>query len=430
MLTPLNKGGNGRVPLARRVVITGLGIVACCGIGKDAFWRSVRDGISGIKRIQSFDVSDLPSKIGGEVQDFDPTDFIEDRKARRQGRFTHFCVASARMALDDAALDVSSMNPYEIGAAFGSSGAGCGNIADEGYRDVFEKGPKHVYSGLINEIPAHATSAHVSIEFGLKGPTVSNSTGCVTSIVSVHLGAEAIRRGEAKCMVVGAAEACLSEFVFSVLCRQRVLSTRNDEPEKACKPFDLNRDGLVLGEGGAALVLESAEHALNRGARIYAEVLGVGFASEAYHMVMSIPTGKELAKAIREALIASRLSPRDIDYVCAHGIGNKQYDVADTRGYKIALGDHAYNVPVSSIKAVTAQPFAAAGAFQAIAVCMALAEGIVPPTINYETPDPDCDLDYVPNRARHARIHTAILNSHSFGGTHGAMVLRRFEDGG
>lgn len=415
-------------PLARRVVITGLGVVSCCGTGKDAFWRSVRDGVSGIRRIESFDVSQLSSQIGGEVRDFDPLDYIEERKARHQGRFVHFCVAAARLALADADLDPTRMEPSDIGAAFGSSGAGCGNIADEGYRTVFEQGPKAAYSGLINEIPAHAATSHVSIEFGLKGPCLSNSTGCVTSIVSVTNGVQVLRRGDAKCMVVGASEACLSEFVFAVLCRQRVLSTANDDPAGACKPFDLDRDGLVLGEGGAALVLETAAHAMDRGARIYGEVVGIGFASEAYHMVMSIPTGEELDRALRDALTEARLAPNDVDYVCAHGIGNKQYDVADTRGYKLALGDHAYNIPVSSIKPVTAQPFAAAGLMQTLAACMSFTEGVVPPTINYKTPDPDCDLDYVPNTARRARVDTAALNSHSFGGTHAAMVLRRFEE--
>jgi 3-oxoacyl-[acyl-carrier-protein] synthase II len=422
------RGFSERGQLERRVVITGIGMVSCCGIGKDAFWRSVRDGVSGIRHIESFDASKLPTRIGGEVRNFDPLDFIEERKARKQGRFVHFAVASARLALEDSGLDLERLNPYDIGAAFGSSGAGCGNIADEGYRVVFEKGPKAAYSGLISEIPAHAATSHVSIEFGLKGPAMSNSTGCVTPLVSIHNGATVLRRGDAKVMVVGASEACLSEFVFAVLCRQRVMSTSNDDPAKACKPFDKNRDGLVLGEGGGAIVLETARHALDRGARIYAEVLGIGFSSEAYHMVMSIPSGEELAKAIRGALASARITPRDVDYVCAHGIGNDQHDLADTRGFKKALGDHAYRVPVSSIKAVTAQPFAAAGMLQTAAVCMAFAEGVAPPTINYTTPDPECDLDYVPNTARRVRIDTALLNSHSFGGTHAALILRRFDE--
>lgn len=417
------------LPMAQRVVITGLGVVSCCGIGKQAFWQAVRDGVSGISHVRSFDVSHLPCRIAGEVQGFDPEEYIEQKKARKQGRFVHFALAAARQAVEDAGIDLGTLNPYEVGVAFGSASAGFGNIADDSYRRVFEEGVAAVDRNALNEIPAHAATSHISMEFRLKGPSMSNTTGCVSSLVAVADAVEAIRRGEATCMVAAASEACLSPWVFEALCRQRVLSTRNDSPREACRPFDLERDGLVLGEGGGAVVLERADHALDRGARIYAEVLGAGFTAEAFHMVLSLPTGEELARALTSALVASRLRPEDIDYVCAHGIGSKHYDLADTRGLKLVLKEHAYRIPVSSIKAVTSQPFAAGGAFQIAAVCMAFEEQVVPPTINYHTPDPECDLDYVPNVARRARLDVAALNAHSFGGTHAALVLRRFVDG-
>jgi 3-oxoacyl-[acyl-carrier-protein] synthase II len=412
--------------MSRRVVITGLGVVACCGEGKDAFWAAVRDGRSGVSHLDSFEVSDLACQIGGQVRGFDPLRYIDPKKARKQGRFVHFSVAAARQAFEDSGLEGSKLSREQYGVSFGSSGAGFGNLADDGYKTVLEHGIKELDAGVINEVPAHAATSHIAIDLGLKGPTLSASTGCVTAVVTLSQGFEAIRNGQAKVMIAGASEACLSRFVFGLLCRQRVMSTRNEEPAKACRPFDKERDGLVLGEGAAAVVLETAEHAMDRGARIYGEMVGYGLTCEAFHMVISLPTGEELARALGQALAMARVSPTEVDYACAHGIGNKQYDVADTRGLQQALGAHAYRIPVSSIKPVTAQPFAACAAMQTVAVAMGFATDTVPPTINYQTPDEECDLDYVPNVARRARVDTAVLNAHSFGGTHGALVLRRF----
>lgn len=409
-------------------MITGLGAVSCCGIGAQRLWSAVRQGRSGISRVDHFDVSQLSCKVAGVVRDFDPLDFVSAKKARKQGRFVHLALAAAREAMQDAGLDPLPLDPKEVGAALGSSGAGMGNISDDAYTDLVLKGLGHVDGGVIVEVPPHAATSHVSIELGLKGPTMSNSTGCATSLVAIAQGADALRNGLAKVMVVGASEACVSPFVYGLLCRLRVLTTDNSDPARSCRPFDKNRHGLVLSEAAAVLVLELADHAMNRGARIYGEVLGYGMASEAYHMVMSPPTGEEMARALHDAIVASHISPRDLDYVCVHGIGNQQYDVTDTRGLKLELGDHAYHIPVSSIKAVVGQPFAAAGALQTVVTCMSLETNTVPPTINYETPDEQCDLDYVPNVARTARVDTAAVNSHSFGGSHAAVVLRRFAE--
>lgn len=416
-----------QTPLSRRVVITGIGVVSCAGIGKDAFWRAVRDGMSGIRRIDTFDVSNLPSQIAGIVRGFDPLDYIPAKKAAKMGRFTHFALAAARLALEDAALDLSASDRSSIGVCFGSTTAGNGNITDEHYYTLFHHGLRAVDSSAINEGPTHAAASHIAIQFGLQGPCMSDATGCASAVVALGRGFEAIRNGHATCMVVGATEACLSPHIFAVLCRQRVLSTRNDEPQKACRPYDKHRDGLVAAEGGGALVLENAQHAMERGATIYAEVIGYAAAAEAYHMVFSRDDGEALARALTSALAAARIAPRDIDYVCPHGIGNVQYDVADARGYTAGLGEHIYRVPISSIKAVTGQPFAAGGTMQAAAVCMAMATDTLPPTINFSEPDETCCFDVVPNKARRARVDTALINGHSFGGTHAVAVLRRFE---
>lgn len=414
-------------PLSQRIVITGLGVVSCCGIGRHAFWTAVRDGISGISHLDLFDVSSLPCRIGGQIRNFNPLDYIEAREARHQGRFVHYAIAAAREAYEDSGLAGSGFDPYDVGVAFGSSGAGWGNIADEIDRAFVLEGLKAADPYAIVEVPPHATTSHIAIDLGVKGPNMSASTGCVTSLVTMSQGMGAIVSGAARAMIVGAAEASLGPLLFGLLTRLRVMSTHNEDPAAACKPYDANRDGLVLSDGAAALVVEAADHAMDRGAHIYAEILGYGITSEAYHMVIALPTGEELAHALRMAMRMARISPTDIDYVCAHGIGSDQYDCADTQGLKLALGDHAYRIAVSSIKPVTGQPFSAAGAMQGVATCMAFATDTLPPTINYETPDPRCDLDYVPNKARRARVDTAVINSHSFGGTHAALILRRFD---
>ncbi len=413
---------------SRRVVITGAGVVSCAGMGKQAFWEALRDGKSGVRRITRFDVSDLRAQIAGEITDFDPLDWIEAKKAAKQGRFVHFALAAAQMALEDSDLNLEREDRLSIGVAFGTSGAGNGNIADDHYVRWVESEFQRVDPTGINEIPAHAASSHISIELGLKGPQYSLSTGCVTSVLTVGQAMETIRRGQATCMVAGGSEACLSRPIYHMLARQRVLSTRNDDPKGACRPFDKDRDGLVLGEGAAAVVLESAEHAMKRGARIYGELLGYGVNTEAYHMVISIPTGDELARCLRDAMRMGKLAPNDIDYFCAHGIGNKEYDIGDTLGIKKALGQHAYHIPVTSIKPVPGQCFGAGAAMQLAAVCMVLQTETVPPTLNLVEPDEECDLDYVPGAARRGRIDTVALNAHSFGGTHAALIVRRFDE--
>ena len=414
--------------LKKRIVITGLGVVAPSGIGKDAFWEAVVQGRSAVSWVESFDAADRYCQIAGEVKDFDPADYMDRAAARKAGRFSHFAVAAARLAIEDAAVNLSGLDPFRMGACFGTSLAGNGNVADEMYEEFMTNGPRRVDLSAGVELSPHAATRHVFIEFGMRGPNATTSTGCVSSLDALVLGRTLLQTGEADLIVAGGTEACISRVGMTLLCKIGVLSHRNEEPEKASRPYDATRDGLVLSEGAGAVVLATAEHALDRGAQIYAEVRGYGCATEAQHLIAADPSGEELAHAFRAALLDARLAPQDIDYVCAHGIINRDYDTADTRAIKMVLGDRAYNIPVSSIKSSTGQPFAACGTWQTIAACMSIQDNVVPPTINYHIPDPTCDLDYVPNEARRARVDTVMVNSHSFGGTHGALIVRAFDE--
>lgn len=404
--------------LRQRVVITGLGIVSPCGLGIEAFWRSVVEGRSGINWLEGFDTSDLYCKIGGQIRHFDPRDHVENRDVRHGGRFSHFAVAAARFALADAGLANGSrqVDPLMFGAVFGTSTAGRyeGRGVEEGEVSV----------GL--QMEGHAATSHVAIEFGLRGPNTTSAVGCVGSLDALGTAAGILRDGGAQVMLAGATDSCISHLGMTTLCNLRVLTAHNDPPAAASRPYDDTRDGLVLSEGAGAAVLERADHALDRGAHIYAEIVAYTSVTEGRHLVRPHPGGEELAHALRNALLMAKLGPGDLDYVCAHGIGNRHYDLAETNAVKQVLGARAYNLPMSSIKGTTGQPFAPGGSWQLAAACLALEQGLVPPTLNYRVPDPECDLDYVPNVARRARVDTAMINSHAFGGTHGCLLLRRF----
>ena len=412
--------------LRRRVVITGLGVVSPSGIGKDAFWSSIVNGRSGIDWIETFDTSNLYCKIAGEILNFTASDYMNPKEARRAGRFAHFAVAAARLALKDADLDPSGLNPYQIGAVMSTSTAGSGEHSIPLYSAFEHHGADAVEITHPTQVLAHSATSHVFIELGLKGPNTTAGSACAGSLDAVAICHNILRSGQAQVMLAGGTEANVTPFGMGVLCRQRVLSANNDPPRAACRPYDATRDGIVISDGAGVVVLETAAHALDRGARIYAEVLGYSSATEAFHLMASVPTGEELAHAFRAALLQAKLAPQDVDYICAHGVGNRPYDTAETNAFKQVLGERAYNLPVSSIKSSTGQPFAAGGAWQLTSSCMTLETGLVPPTINYRVPDPECDLDYVPGHARRARVDTIAINAHSFGGTHCCLLLRRF----
>ena len=412
-----------------RVVITGLGVVTPLGIGVAPFWEALLEGRSGIDWIRSFDTSKLYCKIAGEVRGFEAGDYRPAKKATKSGRFSNYAVAAAQLAVADAGLDLGRVDPYQMGTVFGTTMAGVGSISDDIYallhaQDYSTKGMDRIGP---SETSAHAATSNVFIELGLKGPNTTSGAGCASMLDAVNTGVEALRAGQARVMVAGATESLVSIVGMSVLGAQGVFSHQNDPPQAASKPYDKRRDGLVLSEGSAAAVLETAEHAMDRGARIYAEVLAYGSTTEAYHLLLAKPTGEELARAFRKALLQAKIAADEIDYICAHGISNTNYDVAETNAVKMVMGAHAYRVPMSSIKSMTGQPFAPGGGWQLAAACMAMQSGVVPPTINYREPDPECDLDYVPNVARPARVETVMMNSHSVGGTHACLLIRKFD---
>ena len=410
----------------RRVVITGIGVVAPNGIGKQAYWESLVAGKSGVDWITEFDTDPYPCKVAAKVQDFSANDFISHKQARHMGRFSQFAVAACRMALDDAALDLSPSVARQAVVCFGTSGGA--PIFEQAAVSLQIGGVKAVDPWTALEYPPHAPASYISIELGITGPTISVSSNCCTGLDALQTAALQIRSGRTRVALTGSSEAPISPALFATFSALGALSKRSDDPTRASRPYDLLRDGLVIGEGAAGFVLEEMEHACDRGAIIYAEIRGFGGASEAIDMRKGDLTGKVMAKAISSAVCDSGLKPSDIDYVNAHGSSLPDFDVCDSNAFKEALGAHAYRVPISSIKSMIGQPFAAAGSLQAAAACMSILNQKVPPTINQEVPDPRCDLDYVPNASRVARIRNVLANGHGFGGGCSALVVGRFEE--
>lgn len=411
----------------RRVVITGLGVVAPNGIGKDAFWQSLVAGKSAVDYITAFDPSPFPCKVAAEVRNFNPAEFMSQRRAKEIWRFSQFGVAAARMALEDAKLEITPRNSERVAACFGTCVNGFEKI--EGTHITFlNMGYDKIPYLSTLEYSTHAPVTHVSIEFGIKGPTMTVASGCSTGLDVIKWGYDEIQAGAVSAVIAGTTEAPLSPLCFATFCALNVLSKRNQVPAKSSRPYDLHRDGIVLGEGGGAVVLESLESALHRGASTYAEVLGYGIASEALHLRKVDFSGAALVQAIRQALATAHLSPSDIDYVNSHGNSLPDYDVCETNAFKTAFGQRAYSIPISSIKSMIGQAISASGTFQAVASALTIRHGVIPPTINYDTPDPACDLDYVPNRARVARVQHVLANAHSVGGTHSVLVLGKLEN--
>lgn len=410
---------------ARRVVITGLGVVAPNGIGKDAFWQNLIAGKSAVDWISAFDPTPYPCKVAAEVRNFNPTDFMSARKAKMMGRFSQFALAATRLAVEDAELEITPTLSPEIAVCYGTAGGG--DIYEAAAENMRLSGVGGVNQRAALEYPAHAPSSYVAIEFHIKGPALSVMTNCCTGLDAIQAACSQILSGRAKVAVAGSCEAPFSPVGFATFCALGALTKRNSEPKKASRPYDLLRDGLVVGEGAATLVLEEFEFARDRGANIYGEVLGFGAASEAVGMRKGDPTGGAMAGAINTAIRNARLSPTEIDYINAHGSSLPDYDICDSNAFKLALGAHAYRIPISSIKSMIGQPFSAAGTMQTVSACMSIEHQKVPPTINQEVPDPACDLDYVPNRSRVARVNRVLINGHSFGGSVSALVIGRPE---
>ncbi|HZQ49375.1 MAG TPA: beta-ketoacyl-ACP synthase II [Candidatus Dormibacteraeota bacterium] len=412
---------NGRT----RVVVTGMGTVNPIGKNLDEYWHSLIEGKSGASPFARFPSDRLATKFGCQVNTFDPQDYIERKAASRMARFTQMAVAASGMAVADAGLVLEKEDNFRVGVAMGTGIGGFDDMTTGAHTYLSKGRLNPLYAPMIIPNMAGAT---VAMQLHLRGPNTTITTACAASTQTLGEAARMIERGDADVMLAGGAEASLCEVGIASFNAIRALSTRNDAPEKASRPFDKDRDGFVPAEGAGTLVLESREHAINRGARIYGEVLGYGATNDAFHQVAPDETGEAPAMAIKLALKDAHVEPSDVDYVNAHGTSTQLNDAGETKALKIALGDHAYKVAISSTKSMLGHLLGAAGAVEAIATLLTINHGMIHPTINYENPDPACDLDYVPNTARRKDVRIAISNGFGFGGHNAVVVLGRYED--
>ncbi|MGE5544937.1 MAG: beta-ketoacyl-ACP synthase II [Bacillota bacterium] len=410
----------------RRVVVTGLGVISPVGNDIATFWDSLVEGRSGIRFIEHFDVSDYPTRIAAQVMDFNPADYMNRKDSRRMDRFVQFACAAARMALEDAKLAVLPENAFRIGVWVGSGIGGLGTLENQ-HEVLLTKGTGAVSPFLIPMMIANMASGQISIMSGAKGPNGCTITACASGTNSIGEAFRFIQRGDADAMITGGAEASITPLGMSGFCSMKAMSTRNENPTAASRPFDLHRDGFVMGEGSAILILEEMEHALRRGARVYAEVVGYGATADAFHIVQPDSGGEGAARALAMALEDAGVHPQEVDYINAHGTSTEINDAMETQAIKRVWGKHASRVAISSTKGVTGHMLGAAGAIEFVAAVLACQYDIIPPTINYETPDPACDLDYVPNKARHQRVDIAVSDSLGFGGHNAALVVRKFK---
>lgn len=410
----------------RRVVVTGLGIVSPVGSTVSKAWGAILKGQSGIAPITRFDVSKFPVRFGGEVRDLDIGEYISPKDARRMDPFMQYGIIAGMQAVVDSGSDFSKLDPTRCGAICGAGIGGLGTIEEE-YHGFLESGsprkisPFFVPASIINMI-----AGHLSIKYGLRGPNLGVVTACTTSTHAIGLGMRTIQYGDADWMIAGGAEMAMTVCGLGSFGQARALSTRNDAPQEASRPFDLERDGFVLGDGGGAVVLEDLEHAKRRGARIYAELIGFGMSGDAYHITAPPEDGEGARLAMANSLVDAKINASDVQYLNAHATSTELGDRAETAAIKRAFGDHAAKLAVSSTKSMTGHLLGAAGVVEAIFSILAIRDQVAPPTINYRTPDPQCDLDYVPNTARPMKIDTAVSNSFGFGGTNGTVIFRRF----
>ena len=408
----------------RKVVITGLGVVSPLGTDLNRFWERLCKGVSGVKPITHFDASAMATRFAAEVIEFDIDAFIPKKEQRRMDPFCHFAVAGAKLAIQDAALQMSAEDPTRAGVIFGSGIGGLTTLETQ-HTILKERGPDRCSPFMIPMMISNMAAGLIAIEHGLKGPNFAITSACASAAHSIGDGLRLIQRGDADVIVAGGAEATICPLGIAGFCAMRALSTRNDAPEKASRPFDKDRDGFVMGEGAGVVILEELEHARRRGARIYCELAGYGATCDANHITAPAPGGEGAARAMQLAMADAGVSPDGIDYINAHGTSTELNDKNETMAIKTALGpERARKVMVSSTKSMTGHLLGAAGGIETVACALAIQRGIVPPTINYETPDPECDLDYVPNTARAAQIRAALNNSLGFGGHNCTLLLK------
>jgi 3-oxoacyl-[acyl-carrier-protein] synthase II len=409
----------------RRVVITGMGAICPVGLNVPDAWDSVLNGKNGIAPIEHFDVSNFSTRFGGSVRGFDPTLYIAAKEAKKMDTFIHYGIAAGCQALEDSGIEVTDENAERIGVVIGSGIGGITGI-EEGHDDFLKGGPRRISPFFVPSNIINMISGNLSVMFGLKGPNFAIVTACATATHSIGDAYRLIQYGDADVMVAGGAEMATSPTALGGFASARALSRRNDDPAHASRPWDRDRDGFVLSDGAGVLVLEELDHAVRRGARIYAEVIGYGMAGDAYHMTQPPADGEGAARCMRNALRDARINADEVDYINAHGTSTPAGDLAETRAMKTVLGDAAYNTAISSTKSMTGHLLGAAGGIEAVFSALALRDQVIPPTINLDNPDPECDLDYVPHTARQACLDIAMSNSFGFGGTNGTLIFRRF----
>ncbi|MGH2543669.1 MAG: beta-ketoacyl-ACP synthase II [Ardenticatenaceae bacterium] len=413
---------NGNRP---RVAITGLGAITPVGNSIAEMWDNLTNGRSGIARITHFDPSPYQTQFAGEVRNFDVNQYMDRREARRSDRYVHYVFGAAHQAVEDAGLDFSRENPERVGVIIGTATGGL-EILLENYDRLREHGPRKVSPFFLAAMTVDAAGAQLAINYGLTGPSYAPVSACASGVNALGEAAELIRRGDADVVIAGGSEAGVIPAAFAGFNVMQALSTRNDSPETACRPFDITRDGFVIGEGCGVAILESEEHARARGARIYAELAGYGTSVDGYHMAVPSEEGRGAQQTMRLALQDARISPEEVDYINAHGTGTELNDLRETQAIKGVFGEHAYDMAVSSTKSMTGHMLGAAGAMEAIVCTKTIETGVIAPTINLHNPDPECDLDYVPHEAREAQVNIAATNSFGLGGHNGCLVVRRW----
>lgn len=409
----------------RRVVVTGMGMISPLGLNLRSSWQAAVEGKSGVGYITHFDAKDYPVRIAAEVKGFDPTQYIEPKEVRKMDRFIQFAMAAAEMALQDAELKITPEIGERTGIVIGS-GLGGLPVIEAYHKILLERGWRKITPFFIPMVIANLAGGQIAIKYRIKGPNLAVSTACASGNHAIGDAYRIIQYGDADIMIAGGTEAVITPLAVSAFAAMRALSTRNEEPEKASRPFDVDRDGFVMGEGCGLVILESLEHALKRGARIYAEMVGYGMSCDAYHITAPSPDGEGGAICMKLALKDAGVSPEEIDYINAHGTSTKQGDELETQAIKTVFGEHAYKLSVSSTKSMTGHLLGAAGGVEAIFTILSIYEDIVPPTINLDNPDPLCDLDYVPYKARKKEVRYALTNSFGFGGTNASILFKKF----
>jgi 3-oxoacyl-[acyl-carrier-protein] synthase II len=411
----------------RRAVVTGIGAVTPIGNTAAEYWANLVAGVSGVARITGYDASDEEVQIAAEVKGFDPRDYMDFKAARRMARFTQLAVASANQAIADAGLEITDANRNDIAVVVNTGGGGLDEVA-AGHQTYLERGGQRVSPFMVPMLSPSMAACQVSIQNGLRGPVIASVAACASGVQAFIEAQRMIEHGDADVVIAGGTESTIMPVAFAALANMGALSKRNDDPTKASRPFDANRDGFVFGEAAGTMVVESAEHAERRGAAIVAEVAGGALTGDAFHISAPEPSGDGAARAMTRALRDADTQPDEVDYVVAHGTSTPLNDATETRAIRTAFGDHADRLAVSSNKSMIGHTLGAAGAMSAIAAVLAIRDGVMPPTINYETPDPACDLDYIPNEARRATVNVAIINGFGFGGQNAVSVLRRYVD--